>query len=260
MIKRIFIISFVIPVIFGCTRLKDITYVRDVGKSANDSLYTNSFSDYKIQVADILYVRISCMDESINALFDQGTQSNTTNSSASSSSFYLTGNSVDVQGNITVPIIGKIPVVGQTVSEIESNLSKLSAKYITDARVQVKLVSFKISFLGEIGHKGQINIYSDRANIFEVLSLAGDINYNGNRHNVLIMRTTKQGTEVHRIDVTDKNILSSKMFFLQPNDIVYVEPIKSTGIKLMIADYSTLISILTLTISTIFLIKSVGSK
>jgi polysaccharide export outer membrane protein len=195
------------------------------------------------------------MDESINALFNQKTQTGT-----NQNNFYLSGNTVDSEGNITVPIIGKVPVIGQTVKEIETNILKLAIKYITDPIVQVKLVSFKISLLGELGTKGQINIFSDRANIFEVLALAGDISYKGNRHNVLIMRTTRQGTEIHRIDVTDKNILSSKLFYLQPNDIIYVEPVKSTGIRLMLADYSTLISILTLTISTIFLIKGIGSN
>jgi polysaccharide export outer membrane protein len=253
--NKSFLVCFlIVPLIFACTRYKDITYVKDVGKTPNDTLYTNSFTDYKIQVADILYVRISCMDENINALFNQGSQSNS--SSSSSGSFYLTGNTVDIDGNITVPVIGKVPAAGQTVSEIESNILKLSAKFITDANVQVKLVSFKISLLGEIGSKGQINIFSDRANIFEVLALAGDINYGGNRHNVLIMRTTKHGTEIHRIDVTDKNILSSNMFYLQPNDIIYVEPMKSIGLKLIISDYSALISLLTLTISTYFLISN----
>jgi len=244
--------------VFGaCTQFKDITYLRNVGTNQNDTLYVQKFNEYKVQIADILYIRVTCLDESINSLFNQ--TSSTSNSSMSAmggGSFYLTGYTVDNEGKISLPIIGKVFVLGQTINEIQTTVKKLSEKYITDASIDVKLVSFKISFLGEVKRVGQINIFSDRANIFEALALAGDISYYGNRHNILIMRVGKQGTEMHRVDLSDKSILSSNLFFLQPNDIIYVEPMRSTGFRLSAADYAMLMSTFAATVSTFFLIKN----
>lgn len=259
MVHRIlFFLSFSL-LFAACTQFKDITYLRNIGSAQNDTIYAQKFNEYKVQIADILYIRVTCLDDNINALFNQSSSSsNNSTTSLGAGGFYLSGNTIDNEGKITLPIIGKVFVLGQTINEIQETVKKLSAKYITDATINVKLVSFKISFLGEVKKAGQINIYSDRANIFEALSLAGDISYYGNRHNVLILRTGKQGTEIHRIDLTDKNILSSNLFYLQPNDIIYVEPMRSTGFRLSTSDYAMLMSTFAATVSTIFLIKNLS--
>jgi polysaccharide biosynthesis/export protein len=259
MIKRLLFLLCICSFFCACTQFKDITYIRNIG-TQNDTLYNLKFNEYKVQIADILYIRVTCLDDNINELFNKNSSQGNSSSMSSSTGggFYLMGYTVDNEGNIALPIIGKVFVLDQTVNEIQTKIKKLSEKFITDASIDVKLVSFKISFLGEVRRAGQINIYSDRANIFEALSLAGDISYYGNRHNVLIMRAGKKGTEIHRVDLTDKNILTSDLFFLQPNDIVYVEPMRSTGFRLSAADYAVLMSTFAATISTIFLIKNLS--
>ena len=122
----------------------------------------------------------------------------------------------------------------------------------------MRLVSYKVTLLGEVGHVGQINVYADRDNIFEVLAMGGDISFYGNRHKVLILRPDRHGgTIAHRLDLTDRSILTSQYFYVQPNDMIYVEPLKMTGFRLSVADYSLLISTLTATASIFFVIKNI---
>ena len=193
--------------------------------------------------------------KSINTIFNPASTQN--QSSLAIGGFYVIGYPVDVEGNISLPIIGKISVAGLTVTEIQKAVEKQAEKFLTNAKIDVRLVSFKITLLGQVNHVGQINVYADRANIYEALAYGGDISTYGNRHTVLILRPdTHGGSVAHRFDLTNRSILTSEYFYLQPNDIVYVEPMKITGFRLSISDYALLISTLTTTVSIVFLIKN----
>jgi polysaccharide export outer membrane protein len=155
-----------------------------------------------------------------------------------------------------LPILGKVNVAGYTVPEAHNIIQKVTDKYITNAIVELRLVSFKISVLGEVKRPGQLNVFNDKANIFEVISMAGDLTYYGNRHSILLMRSLPEGTKTYWLDLTDKNILTSDLFYLQPNDIIYVKPYRSTGFRLSLSDYSMLISTLTVTYTAILIVKN----
>jgi polysaccharide export outer membrane protein len=109
--------------------------------------------------------------------------------------------------------------------------------------------------LGEVIRPGQYTIFNDRANIFEAISLAGDISYNGNRRNVLIVRTLINGTKTIKVDLTKRELLSSQQYYLQPNDIVYIEPYRTTAFRLRVADYSVFLTLITSTITAVLLIN-----
>lgn len=255
-IKRYFSAVALSFIILACTQYKDITYLRNLNPSTADSLYKSKAATYRIQPADILYIKVNCLDESINNMFNK----NTLTSSMSTvylGGFYIIGYTVESDGTVNLPVLGKIAVSGYTIAEVLSIIQKQADKYIANAQIEIKLVSFKISVLGEVKRPGQYNIYNDKANVFEALAIAGDISYYGNRRNILILRSEPEGTKTYRIDLTDKNILASKLFYLQPNDIVYVEPMRSAGLRLSAADYSILISTLTATLTTIILIRSI---
>jgi polysaccharide export outer membrane protein len=246
---------FSILVVFAsCTRFKDITYLGNLKPSSSDSLYKSKLGIYKIQPADILYLKISSIDENIDKVFNQSSQSG--GQISSGGGFYITGYTVELDGTINLPVLGRIIVSGFTVPEAQIAIQKITDKYITNAIVELRLVSFKISLLGEVKHPGQLNVFSDKANIFEVIALAGDLTYYANRKNILLMRSFPEGTKTYWFDLTDKSILTSDLYYIQPNDIIYVAPLKSTGFRLSIADYSLLISTLTVTLSTVFLIKN----
>jgi polysaccharide export outer membrane protein len=196
------------------------------------------------------------MDESINNVFNKSSSSSNMGSS-NLGGFYVIGYTVDYDGTITLPVLGKIIVSGLTVSEALAAIQKQADKYIANAQIEVKLVSFKISVIGEVRKPGQFEIYNDKANIFEAIANAGDLTYYANRKNILILRSEPEGTRTYRINLTDKDILASPLYYVQPNDVIYVEPMKSTGLRLSAADYSVLISTISVTLSTYFLIRNI---
>jgi len=181
--------------------------------------------DYHIQPGDNLYIRIVSADEKMNVLLNPltGQYSNAIQSDAS---VYLNSYMVSGNGDVDFPMIGNISVKGKTVEEIRGLLQAKVNGYLKQVTIIVKLVNFNITLLGEVRRPGQYKIYQNNINLFEAVSMSGDLTDFANRSKVGIIRQTKSGSEVHYVDMTKRNILSSDYFFLKPNDIVYVEPVK----------------------------------
>jgi polysaccharide export outer membrane protein len=126
-----------------------------------------------------------------------------------------------------LPTVGKVKIKGLTLNQAKIEIEKGVQQYINNVSVQVKLISFKISVLGEVKSPGYYYVYNNQATIFEGLGLAGDIGDFGNRRKIKIVRQTPTGSEVAMLDITDPNILKSKYYYLLPNDVLYVEPLKA---------------------------------
>lgn len=254
------LIVFIIVVIsFSCTRYRDLTYLRDIGKSTSDSLIQTTYTIYKVQPFDLLYIHvISLLDPKADEMFNQmGAVSSSIGNSTMGTNLYLSGYPVNERGFIKMPVIGDVFVAGMTVKEIENEIRSRVRAYISDADVKVRLLSFKITILGETG-SGQHTIYSDRANLLEIFAMSGDIQKSGNKHNVLILRTTPQGIRTFRVDVTDKNLIRSPLFYVQPNDIIYVEPTRAAALRVSLTELSLFISSITALTSVYFLIQSLA--
>ena len=241
----------------SCGYYKRFTYLQTNPPNKPDSLYVNSIISYKLQPADILYVKVQSLDETVTKLFSAEGGSSSSTSAGAAGGMYLSGFSIDNIGNITMPILGKVHVSGMTIDEVKQKVQALAESYVKDAQTEVKLVSFKISMLGEINRPGQLNIFNDRANIFEAISQAGDISYNGNRRKVTIIRNYNNTSKTIKIDLTQRDILSSPQYYVQPNDIIYVEPLRSTAFRLRFADYSLFLTLITSTITAVLLITQV---
>jgi len=245
----------------SCGYYKRFTYLQTNPPNKPDTLYINTIQLYKLQPADIVYIKITSLDENISRLFAaESVSSSSALTGSAGGGMYLTGHSIDIEGNIVLPILGKIHVAGSTIDEIRQKVQLLAETFVKDARTEVKLVSFKISMLGEVNHPGQINIYNDKANIFEAISQAGDISYNGNRRKVTIIRNYQNTSRTIKVDLTQRDILSSAQFYLQPNDIVYVEPLKSTAFRLRVTDYSVFLTLITSTITAVLLVAQATKK
>lgn len=254
--------AFLLILLNSCGFYKRYTYIQPPIRVKNDTtLYQRKLLIYKIQPNDVLYIKIKSQDKIVTELFNSnGSNSNQSMMGIGGGNMYLMGNPVDTDGYINLPIIGKVHIAGLTVSEAQDTVQKLATVYISDARTDVKLVSFKISMLGEINGKGSFTIYADRANILEAIAQAGDISYNGNRKKVLIIRSFKEGSRIVTVDLTKRELLSSEQYYLQPNDIIYVEPLKTAIFKIKIADYSVFLSIITSTVTVVLLVANLTKK
>jgi polysaccharide export outer membrane protein len=174
---------------------------------------------------------------------------------------YFDGFTVDDHGNIRMPILGDINVIGFTLDEIRVKIEQqlLSDYFNKEANifVIVKLAGFKYTINGEIGSTGTKTLFQENVTIMEAIANAGDITITGDRKAVTIIRKMPTGVEMHDLDLTDIKVMNSPYFYLQPNDYVYVKPLKQktwgTG-KTGIESLATIISLLSLATTTLFLL------
>ncbi|NLA50304.1 MAG: hypothetical protein GX876_12705, partial [Bacteroidales bacterium] len=172
-----------------------MTYLKHIDKSVEyTGEETNLWmsvtpSAYKIMPYDNLYIRVVTPDPQWSAIFnaDVGTAGVTQESAV------LSGYVVDIDGNIEIPYVGRINVAGKTLSEIKTELDSIFKNYVTDAALTVRLVNNNISILGEVNTPGRYMLTKDRINIFEALSMAGDMSYYSNRQKVQLIRPTPYG-------------------------------------------------------------------
>lgn len=184
---------------------------------------------YKLQMRDILSVRIKSMDLESSEFFNLNAGNGMMN--LNQASIYMSGYSIDESGNIDLPQIGKINVANITITEAQKKIQETVAGYLNNATVIVKLISFKITVLGEVKNPGYYNIYNDQANILEGLGMAGDLTDFGNRENITLIRQTESGSAAVIVDLKDPNLLSSKFYYLQPNDVIYIQPLKAKNTR-----------------------------
>jgi polysaccharide export outer membrane protein len=224
-------------------------YLQNKGNSANIMQVSEVTSKpYRLQINDVLSITIKTDDPKLTAFFNN---SNRVDSDANATSLYFSGYTVDDHGNIRFPVLGEISAVGYTTDELRLKIEKqlLDDYFKKEANifVIVRLGGFKYTINGEVGSVGSKILYQDRVNILEAVANANDINITGDRTAVTVMRQTPTGIEMQDIDLTDINVMKSPYFNLQPNDYIYVKPLKQkswgtgkTGAESLTALFSVL--------------------
>ena len=208
----------------GCSNTKEVAYFQDVNNGATIDMIKSS--EIKFRPNDKMTIVVNCRDPKLAALYNLPVMSQRLGEeSYSNSSYQMSLYSVDANGDINFPIVGKIHVEGLNRQEVaEAVKSKLSSE-IKDASVTVEFANMFVSVLGEVNKRGKFNIVKDRTTIMEVLGEAGDLTIQGLRTNVKVIRTNGDKQEVYTIDLTNaKELASSPAYYLQQNDVVYVEP------------------------------------
>jgi len=244
----------------SCVSQKKIKYFQQKNKDDTNSYFeANKTGDYKIQPKDNLYIRIMSLDEKTNMLFNSMAPAN--NSTGGSASYnqdagiYLSSYSVSDEGYIEFPILGKVYVKELTVEQTKNLLQQLVDEYIKEAVVIVKMVNFKITVLGEIRLPGLLQIYQNKINIFEAISMAGDLTDFANRNKVALVRQVKGGSKIYYLDLTSDKLLSSEFYFLAPNDILYISPLRVKQYGFTTFPYALVFSSITLIITLLTFFK-----
>jgi len=215
----------------SCVTRKKLTYLQysDKNKSAmtEDMETFVTPTAYKVMVNDNLFIRVITPDPQWSALFNTDVgQGGLTQESAA-----LAGYSVDTDGNIEIPFVGKVEVAGKTISEIKSSLDLILRSYVTDASITVRLVNNFVSIIGEVRSPGRYPLTKDRLNVFEAISMAGDLGEFSNRQKVQLLRPSPYGPIIKEISLTDRSILASDYFYIMPNDIIYIQPLKGRSFQ-----------------------------
>jgi len=260
--KKLTLLLFIVTAIFvfvGCTNSKNVAYMQGAGESDFAGYaQTTPLYDAKILPKDLLTITVSATDPEAVQPFNLTVPSLTTGTttySQPSLQAYL----VDNNGQINFPVIGMITVGGLTKRQAEEKIVELLSTYLKESPlVTVKFVNYKISVLGEVARPNTFTIANEKVNIFEALAMAGDMTIWGRRDNVKIIREDVDGNKsVVILDLNDRDVIFSPNYYLQQNDVVYVEPNKTkaknseigsaTGIWLSAT--SILISVATLLIN-----------
>lgn len=266
--KNIFSVVIVL-LITGCNTNKQIVYVQDAGKliTYTDSTHT-AIPDAILKVGDLITITVNSTTPEAalpfnlplipnQTGFNSYNMGNTmvTSSAGSLGNGTLQNYLVDTNGDIMFPIIGKIHAAGLTKSVLHDYInSKIYPRYIKEEPIiSIRYANFKVSVLGEVNRPGVCPIDNEKVSIFEAISLAGDLTIYGKRDNVLLIRETNGKRETVRIDLRDRRLIDSPYYYLQQNDILYIQPNKPKSRS------SALSSVETLSISFIGTLISITS-
>ncbi len=261
-ITKLGLAALLLAVLFAsCVPQKKMLYLKEAQMlSETQSVnYVNERSiDYKLQPGDNLFIRfVNIVDERSAAILNG---ENNRTSVSSDASIYLQSYTIDEEGFIELPLIGKIELRNLTVDEAKAVLQTELDKYVNQTTIIVKLSNFNLTVLGEVNHPGMFKVYQQQINLFEAISLAGNMTNFAKNNAVKIIRQTDNGSEIVTVDMGSADILSSPYYYLKPNDIIYVEPLKIKQWGFTAFPYATVFSIISLLVTAYALFRPYGNN
>ena len=260
-IAKLGIFAVVLTMMFAsCVPQKKMLYLKDAEMAAANisKEYVNDRSvNYRLQPGDNLFIRVmNTIDERSAAALMGGESGIRSNALSSDASIYLQSYTLDEEGCIEMPLTGKIELKNLTVDEAKDKLQIELDKYVNQTTLIVKLSNFNLTVLGEVTRPGMFKVYQSQINLFEAISMAGNMTNFAKNNEVKIIRQTDNGSEVVTVDMGQADILSSPYYYLKPNDIIYVEPLKIKQWGFTSFPYSTVISIISLGVTLVTLMRT----
>ncbi len=256
-VKQVFkiIFGFILLIIFfsSCVPIKKQVYFQ----AAEDTLKTaypyKDFKAHKLQTANNLYVSVFSIEKESYEFFNLGY--GTSGNIYYDAAIYLNSYVVGEDGYVELPFIGRLHVKGLTIEEAKDIIQQEIDKYLNKTTVIVKLVNYSVSIVGEVNRPGQYKIYQDRINIFEVISLAGDLTTYAKRDDIILVRKQEKDAKIYHINLLEDNVLESDYYYIMPDDIIYVKPVKGKNFAFSAFPYTLIISTISLTLALIAIFR-----
>ena len=266
---RFVAVIFIGFLMYSCVSNKKILYLQgdtDLQKNIPvDSVlrdYNIQLYDYKLQHEDVLSIQISSLTPKEYDFFSLGLPQNSVNFSSQNAGA-LHGYLIDADGNIEFPVVGKVKLAGLTVYEAEKKIKNIAEDYLEEPVVRVRLLNFRFTVVGEVGGGrgggGQVvNTYNNRISIMEAIGLAGGLTDLADRKNVKIIRQQGNDAKVFYVDLLQEDLVMSPYYYLHPNDIIVVPPLKQRPFRQYFGpNLSLIISSLSLFILVLNLLRSI---
>jgi len=219
------LLGMVVLMLFNsCGSRKNMVYLQD-----DSTLINTLFEQYvpKIQPNDVLTIVVTAADPKVTAPFNPLSTMSSGNLTQQTDLALRPTYTVDNQGEITLPMLGKVHVGGLTRVEAIEKLRLELSQYIKDPGVNINFNNFRVSVLGEVAKPGSFIMPTERVTVLEALGMAGDLTIRGVRENVMLIREVDGKKTMHRLDLTQQNTLNSPYYYLAQNDVIYVEPNKA---------------------------------
>ncbi len=210
----------------GCSANRQLSYFDDI-EAYQSGTMGEIEADYQVKIKpdDELLITVNSLDPKASADYNLPlvnpavTEESKLNTTPSQQTFI-----VNALGDINFPVLGKIHVKGMTTMQLTEYLTQRISEKVVDPVVRVTLVNFNVSVMGEVENPGQIKVNTERISVLDALVAAGDLTDYGRRENVLVIREIDGKKVYQRLNLKDSKIVESPFFYLQQNDVVYVEP------------------------------------
>jgi len=217
----------------SCISSKKMIYMQGADALNENPQVIEQDYELRIKPDDQLYIIVSSREPELLTPFEN-IQILGSASGGSSSTQEANGTQVDKYGKINIPVLGEMQAAGLTRIQLANEIKKRleEGQYIKNPTVNVRIKGLKISVMGEVGSPGVHEMPGDRITLLEALSMAGDLTPAAKRSNILILREENGERRTYTVDLTSgRDVLDSPCYYLQQNDVVYVEPNKSINVK-----------------------------
>ena len=247
----------------NCVQKKKMVYLQTADESISiDSVtFTYNRQQYHLQINDIVDVKVYSPEESVNQFFNIQQASSSQNMQVGVQSggdlYYMTGFSINDSGNLVLPVIGNIYAAGKTIVELKTEIQSELDTYLKEYHLEVKLGGIRYTALGEFNAPGKYVLLQNQATIYEAIANARDLTMVASRGDIRLIRQYPYGTRVHTLNLLDESIINSPYYFIQPNDVIYVEPLKAKSWGIGVTGAQTLTTILSVVSSSIALILAI---
>ncbi|HEY1025496.1 MAG TPA: polysaccharide biosynthesis/export family protein [Sphingobacteriaceae bacterium] len=213
-------------VLSSCSSYKEVPYFQDLDRQTSWKESIQNYAAATIQSEDILGINVASLNPEASSVFNYslnpvaGVSYNNTDNP-------VMGYLVDPDGKIYLPLLGEVKAAGSTTAQLREDIRKKLLNYLRDPVVNIRMLNFKVSVMGDVLNPGVYKIHNEKVTITEVLSMAGDLNITAKRTNVLLIREQNGSREYIPIDLTSKEIFQSPYYYLRSNDVIYVQPDKT---------------------------------
>lgn len=227
MMKNLIYYLILLLTMFSCKPKENMVYMEKEKAVAETEINQAVFYGTHIQSGDLLDIKVTAFDENAVRPFNLYSMNNSTSTgqvNGQTAQLAPQGYLVDNEGFIYFPVLGKLYIKGMTLAQLRADLEKRLLAYLTDPLVSIKQLNFNITVLGEVKNPGQYTNPSDKITVLQALGLAGDMTDYGNRTNVKLIREIDGVSKTYTIDFTNKNITNSPYYYMQQNDVLYIEP------------------------------------
>ncbi len=254
--RLLFFSLILVVAIFGsCTPHRQMVYLQD-RLEQGDTLGVRP-KDYRVKPNDILHIRVTTLDPDAHAIFnmeDMRSMRSTTGGGMGDLNLYIYGYTVNKEGKVQMPVVGEVKVAGLTLDEARVLIQEEIDNYLIGATVSIKMANFSVSVVGEVNSPGNFYVYDNEFTIMDAIALAGDLTDFGNRE-VNVVRRTGDGLIFASIDLAGRDIVESDYYFLQPGDLIYVEPYRVKRLGFAQFPFAVLFSAISTTVLLINFIQ-----
>ena len=260
LLPYILVLGMAIP---GCVSYEHMVIVRDEAVTADTTVNYGTFltENYRIRPYDLLAIQLNAYEEGGSTAAYINAGSATGNAMrVDAASLYVTSYTVNDSGDISLPLIGKFHVVGQTARQIQDSIDLKLKPYLNYVSTSVKLASFRVTVLGEVKTPGTQFVYNLKTNLLQVLGAAGDMTDFADRARIKVIRERGQETVSTYLDLTKPDFFNSEYYYLAPDDIIYVEPVKAKAVSLNTRTASVGLSAVSVAVVVVNLIISIQNN